>query len=1255
MMASINLITTKLKEMEGGLFQRLCDDWLHRQGYKNINSTGMMDATNRVKKGTPDSLFILENGRYACAEYSVQDDRLFSKLQNDVLKCLDEEKTGIPNEQIDKIIICYLGKLSAREIESLKQICRSRDIQLIPYGLDAIAHSIQNTYPILATEYLDMDLDTGQILSVDDFVARYSRNKLTTSIDNDILFQDELMGESISLLESNKLLLISGQSGTGKTLFAVHLLRKIQEKENDLKILCLFDKGVDLYNDITAYLSEPGEYLIFIDDANRLDNRIDYLLHYLNDPNSTRNIRILATVRDYARQSILERLKKYTNVQERIINNLTNDQIKELLEKRFEIKNSDYQMRIQDIAKGNARLAVMAAKIAIETNQLSSIRNVANLYDEYFGQADNVKNIIDDNQVVMVAAIVAFFRGVDRANEIQMQYIQKSFGFQEERFWELVHILHKNELVDLYENEVVKISDQILSTYLFYIAVFQKQLISFSVILNDFYPSMRKNIMDALSPILKSFDHKKVLDDIRPYIVKKLTQLKEGDQKHTLEFLNTFWFILPTEALSFASSMISQIPNNKIDWKHESFNKTNQHVSKTELFELLAHFRSFGIAEFQMSFGLLLNYLEKDKEVLPVIIKEFSERYNFKYEDCQRDYYAQVYIIDVLINRMNNGESYLFSMLFIAVSSEFLKLKYQDSFSHQNIFYSRNFSLPVGKIIENLRTKIVKNLSILLQNSIYQDDIIALFKNYIKYIAYDKNGLCKTDFVSIKEYLIPALNHHDIYQSLVVKDYLQCITSLGLDYPNDWNEKFSNDEIDLFKVVLNDRCDSKNLKMTGEEYKRYQHELLLGYFADFTIVKFSDFLDKCVRLHQALSGRERSYLLTNGIDRSFKALLEVMLSDLSECILIYQKYDDILEIHPYFVVDKLLSVLGKNEAWEIINANNYKKQKTWCLTYFILLTKEDISQNDVDGLLDLIESLLVVDMNFNLPFLDKYMIVDPHIYIKVINILLNKSQENRLYAQPLRSLFFPDLEFFGKWHDYLKIDHQTVCNMYLSVFSMDEYFDYDGQILQLLIEENFPFLFKLFDEIYAKGTSTDFYTRMPKLDFLWDRSSYLEEIESIGKYLTDKEKDSFVYGDTLLSKLFVNNQKQPNVEQYGDKQLEFFQFTIEHNAHDMNYMYFLFQSLQLIDESSKKNLIELFVKNNTNLHDYKTITNISRSKSWSGSRVPTLEQEKKAFEDLLPIFNTIELLEHRSYVESLIEDIKLSIVREKKRDFMDDR
>ena len=71
-MGSQNQIKSKLLEMEGGKFQRLCDDWLHRKGYENINPIGMMSTTDRVVKGTPDCLFMQKNGKYIFSEYTVQ-------------------------------------------------------------------------------------------------------------------------------------------------------------------------------------------------------------------------------------------------------------------------------------------------------------------------------------------------------------------------------------------------------------------------------------------------------------------------------------------------------------------------------------------------------------------------------------------------------------------------------------------------------------------------------------------------------------------------------------------------------------------------------------------------------------------------------------------------------------------------------------------------------------------------------------------------------------------------------------------------------------------------------------------------------------------------------------------------------------------------------------------------------------------------------------------------------------------------------
>jgi hypothetical protein len=48
-----------------------------------------------------------------------------------------------------------------------------------------------------------------------------------------------------------------------------------------------------------------------------------------------------------------------------------------------------------------------------------------------------------------------------------MSNIQRILGITTEDFWKASKTLHNMEVLDMFENEVVKISDQILSTYLF--------------------------------------------------------------------------------------------------------------------------------------------------------------------------------------------------------------------------------------------------------------------------------------------------------------------------------------------------------------------------------------------------------------------------------------------------------------------------------------------------------------------------------------------------------------------------------------------------------------------------------------------------------------------------------------------------------------------------------------------------------------------------------------------------------------------
>jgi hypothetical protein len=96
-MAKINQIQNALKELGGGAFQNLADSYLLKKGYPQIISLGSVAGSNKVRKGTPDTLVPTNDGKYVFAEYTTISERqVFNKFKEDIAKCLNEEKTGVP-------------------------------------------------------------------------------------------------------------------------------------------------------------------------------------------------------------------------------------------------------------------------------------------------------------------------------------------------------------------------------------------------------------------------------------------------------------------------------------------------------------------------------------------------------------------------------------------------------------------------------------------------------------------------------------------------------------------------------------------------------------------------------------------------------------------------------------------------------------------------------------------------------------------------------------------------------------------------------------------------------------------------------------------------------------------------------------------------------------------------------------------------------------------------------------------------------
>ena len=121
---------------------------------------------------------------------------------------------------------------------------------------------------------------------------------------------------------------------------------------------------------------------------------------------------------------------------------------------------------------------------------------------------------------------------MDRSNKEMMNSLCTAFDISPEDFWNSAQRLHELELVDMYENEIVKISDQVLATYLFYLAYFKERALTFRYSCL-FLSSYRHRLIDAINPILNIFNAEAVINEMRPHVDKFWKSLKDPIEKTT--------------------------------------------------------------------------------------------------------------------------------------------------------------------------------------------------------------------------------------------------------------------------------------------------------------------------------------------------------------------------------------------------------------------------------------------------------------------------------------------------------------------------------------------------------------------------------------------------------------------------------------------------------------------------------------------------------------------------------------------------
>ena len=120
-----------------------------------------------------------------------------------------------------------------------------------------------------------------------------------------------------------------------------------------------YRRGAGVAEDVNEFLSE-GDAVLLVDDAQQSDG-LDELLEVVL---KNEGLRAVLTVRDYAHKSLLTSLRRSAEFEEYLLQPLDNQAVEELVRDNFGIINHHLLEKIGKVARGNLRLAIMAASFS---------------------------------------------------------------------------------------------------------------------------------------------------------------------------------------------------------------------------------------------------------------------------------------------------------------------------------------------------------------------------------------------------------------------------------------------------------------------------------------------------------------------------------------------------------------------------------------------------------------------------------------------------------------------------------------------------------------------------------------------------------------------------------------------------------------------------------------------------------------------------------------------------------------------------
>lgn len=1241
MTGRFKLIEQQLLGIDSAAFQNLCDLYLkfREQEFTSFNRTGSQFGKQKTVKGTPDTFFRLNDGSLSYVEFTTKADNIVTKMKEDIDKCLDPSKTGIPANEVHKIIICFNSRITVEEETEIVKYANNRKIRITLIGLDLLALEIYSKYIILAKDILGIPLDTGQILPLDNFMLEYNNKagKLSTPIDNIFLNRKLELENTLNILDKNDLVVISGFPGIGKTKLALEVVNQFLINNKDFGAFAVSKKDIDIWEDLKINLEQDKNYILLVDDANRQLPNFKQILGVFKELRKGK-LKLILTVRDYAYEDVLKECFEL-NPEKVVLGKFTDEEITQLISSdSFKILNPKYQKRIIQLSDGNARLAVMCSRLAQEKQWEFLQGDISDLYDSYFQTFIKDFDVFSNKTLIKTLGIVSFFYTIERDNRQFIENILKDFEIDYHEFQEAIEELHKKELVEIQYNHV-RISEQIMSTYFFYKVFIKDKFLPFKVLLFNYFENWKHRFKDTIIPANNSFGYENVFSQINADLDSYLNSVYMVEEK-VLEFFKIFWFYKRDETLTYFYNKISE-KQEPVNPNYDSTYQTNDFVYEKDLtLSYLTNFFNFYSENYISAIELSFEFVRKEPTYLPELIRRIKEKLMFDEEDADYNFRRQVGLFNLLTEKFKSSEPHYIEAYF-ALSKTFLGHYFQIAKGgRNNTVMIYQYILPFNKTIKSFRKQIWETL---IQNyEAYPDKIFNIFKDYqpgfreivkevllfdLTYmLPFAENKLDKNNFMHCfyVQHLVYWLDKEEIedrsyrkFKSIFNSDEYKIFRKL------DWNSYRGKQEYDFANY---------------DEFRRLKERDVLEYFVFkdenefqtlFTSIKNILSLEgnNAWGLHEALNIVFEENFIKNE-DLGFK-LIENFFANYP------------IGINPLYKPIKLITASEKYylKFWNLLRNWDHDYKIFWQLSFFEYLPIEFIDNSFANELIDIINS---IDRSCYLQFdsFEKFESINKEI-IKEILVIVNKKNTIDNLGISLQH------DFFEKYTNKLKHNLDLVCAAYLYEDKTSNHFDYERKGLKNIVELEPNFMIEYITLFYGNDNfiNRDKYNN---LTFVWDLDN-IELVKILVEIIISKNP-YFGIGEYKLSIFFnhLNDLQRAKAE-------EFISNFISTNYADRNKINAIFDVIRhFLNENFEKFLL-FYLTFNSELKSFEKIYWRGNGGTVHSGDVNFGELEAADWNRIYDIIvkgeNQLQLIPIKNYVKKQIEYSLKYAEEERKRKF----